>query len=257
MTYGFGITAHEDAPLVGELARLVEELGYDSFWVNGSPPEHALANLRAAADHCSLPIGVGVLPLTRISADQIVAAVTDLRLPQDRLLLGVGSGRTPGAVAEVRAAAHTIRKGLATRIVTGAVGPRMTRLGGEVADDVLFTWWPTGEIPRSRQLAEAGADAANRPVPRIASYIRCALLPQAAESLAAQAARYDANPRYADAFARNRVTAAETVVAGADGAELRPGIESRAAPLDVAIIRAITAGETFEELRAVAEAAAP
>ncbi len=254
---GFGIDATVPAGVAGEVAGRAEELGYTSFWVNGSPPRAALESLSAAAVTTHLDLGVGVLPLTERSVAEIIADVRALRLPVERLWLGIGSARVPGALDEVRGAAAAIRAELGARVATAAVGPRMTMLAGEIADAVLFTWWFAAEVERSRPLLEAGARRADRSAPPIASYIRCALLPAAADALAAKAARYAAIPRYAEVFARNGVTAADTVVTGTDGAGLAPGIAREEAVLDISIVRAITADDTMESIEALLEACAP
>ena len=257
MTRGFGIDATVSADVAGALAERVESLGYGSFWTNGSPASGAFDVLEAAANASDLDLGVGVLPLTGIQVDQIIEQVRTRDLPQDRLWLGIGSNRKPGALAEVRQACETLRAELDCRIVSGAVGPRMTQLAAEVADCVLFTWWPHNEIASSRQLvAEAAADAGLE-VPVIASYVRCALLPQAREAVKDKAERYAQIPRYAEVFARNDITAAESVVTGRDRDDLIERIEREEVVIDLPIIRAITAEDTVDSLSELAEATRP
>jgi len=243
--------------VAGGVAHRAEQHGYRSFWVNGSPPAKALESLEAAADSSGLDLGVGVLPLTAITAEEVVAEVRRLDLPQERLWLGVGSSRSPGALAEVRRATGIIRAELEVRVVAAAVGPRMTELAGEVADAVIFTWWPAAEVVNSRRLLEAAAERAGRTSPLVASYIRCALLPEAQAALQAKADAYAAIPRYAEVFARNQVRAEETVVTGADADELASGIEKEEQVLDTPIIRAITAEDTTGSISALLEACAP
>ena len=98
MTRGFGIDATVPFDVAMEVAGLVEQAGYGSFWVNGSPHEAALDIIEGALNKTSLDVGVGVFPLPKISATELVAEVTGRRLPQDRIRLGVGSGRRPGAL---------------------------------------------------------------------------------------------------------------------------------------------------------------
>lgn len=200
---------------------------------------------------------MGVLPLTKISAIDIVSQIRDLKLPEDRLLLGVGSSRAPGALAEVRAAVEFIRAETVVTVVTAAVGPKMTELAGEISDVVLFTWWVAPEVERSRSYLEVGAGRGDRPVPVIASYIRCALVPDAAEAVAERAAAYAAIPRYAKAFARAGIDAMDTVVTGSCAADLAPGIAREEGVLDLPIIRAITANESFSSFEPLIAAAAP
>lgn len=257
MRRGFGIDADVSAEVAAQVASRVESLGYGSFWVNGSPPDGALEILEAAARSSSLDLGVGVLPLTGIGIGDLIDEVKERSLPQERLWLGIGSNRRPGALEEVREAAGRIRSDLECKIVSGAVGPKMTRLAAEIADCVLFTWWPKNEVARSRQrVAEAAADV-GRVTPVIASYIRCALLPQAADAVEEKAARYQSIPRYAKVFARNDITAAESVVTGENRDELLGQIEREETVIDLPVIRAITADDSVESLIELAEACAP
>lgn len=257
MRRGFGIDATVDPEVAAALAGKVESLGFGSFWVNGSPPSGALDILEAAAGSSDLELGVGVLPLTNITTEEVIQEIRARDLPESRIWLGVGSNRKPGALAEVREACDTIRSQTDCHVVSGAVGPRMTQLAAEVADCVLFTWWPRNEVAHSRQMIDEAAADAGRGVPLIASYVRCALLPQAAEAVQEKAARYAAIPRYAEVFSRNRMTADEMVVTGTDRDELIERIEYEEVVIDMPIIRAITADDTIQALTELAEATRP
>ena len=256
MIRGFGIDATVAPGVAATVARRAEEAGYGSFWVNGSPPAAAIESLAAAAETSDLPLGVGVLPLTSIEVHEIVSEVRRVALPQNRLWLGIGSARSPGALTEVRRAVETLRTELDVTLVLAAVGPRMTELAGELADAVLFTWWPRDEVVASRRLLEIGATRVDRETPPVASYVRVALLPEAAAELADKADLYAAIPRYAAVFSRNDVEAADTVVTGGARADLLPGIERESEVLDVPIIRAI-AGDAAPSIIRLLEAAAP
>ena len=257
MRRGFGVDATISADVAADLAAKVESLGYGSFWTNGSPPSGALDILESAAVNSSLDLGVGVFPLTRIPVEEIIDEVRARGLPQDRLWLGVGSNRKPGALAEVREACDTLRSELDCHVVSGAVGPKMTQLAAEVADCVLFTWWPRNEVAHSRQLVDEAAADAGREMPVIASYVRCALLPQAREALEDKAERYAQIPRYAEVFERNDISAAESVVTGEDRNDLIERIEHEEVVIDLPIIRAITADDSLEALTELAEATRP
>lgn len=254
---GFAIDATIAPDVAAAVAVRAEEAGYASFWVNGSPHQGALDIIERAAVETDLDLGVGVFPLTKITAEDLVWEVTGRDLPQDRLWLGVGSGRSPGALAEVRRAVGTLRDDLDVRVVTAAIGPKMTTLAGEIADAVIFTWWIAAEVERSRGLLEQSASAAGRETPTVVSYIRCALLPQAAGAVAERAGFYDSIPRYREVFARNGLSAADTVVTGTSRAELLPGIEREASVLDVPVIRAIPDEDTLASLTDLVAACAP
>ena len=240
-----------------EVAVRAESAGYASFWVNGSPPYGALDIVEEAAQHTDLDLGVGVFPLTAITAEELISQIRQRGLPEDRLWLGVGSGRKSGALGEVRRAAGTVRTELDVRVVTAAVGPKMTELAGDIADAVVFTWWMASEVTRSRVLLDRSAAAAGRKTPTVVSFIRCALLPQAAAAIAERAAVYDAIPRYREVFARNQLAAADTVITGTSRAELLAGIEIEEAVVDHPVIRAITETATVEAIAELLTACAP
>jgi hypothetical protein len=257
MNRGFGIDASVPLDVAQEAASLVERAGYGSFWVNGSPHDGALDIIEGALSRTELDVGVGVFPLTHISADALVAEVRRRELPQKRLWLGVGSGRRPGALDEVREAAHTFREDLDVTVVTGAVGPRMLALAGEVADAVILTWSFATEAERARGLVADAAAAVGRDTPTVVSFVRCALLPQAEEAVSERARVYDAIPHYREVFARHGITATDTVVTGGSRAELLERIEAEESVLDLSVIRAIPAESTVESLSELVIACAP
>ena len=257
MNRGFGIDATVDPSVATDLAVEVESLGYGSFWVNGSPPDGAFEILDAVAAATGLDIGVGVLPLTVVGIDEIIGSVSDRAIPQDRLWLGVGSNRKPGALAEVSYACSEIRSRTNCRVVSAAVGPRMTQQAAEIADCVLFTWWPRSEVAKSRQLIDETAADAGTDVPLIASYVRCGLLPGAARAIEEKAARYASIPRYADVFARNDMRAEDTVVTGVDREQMLPKIEHEEVVIDLPIIRAITHDDSLDALVELATVCRP
>jgi len=257
MTRGFGIDASVPLEVALEVAGLVEQAGYGSFWVNGSPHDSALDIVEEALDRTGLDVGVGVFPLPKISADELVEQVKGRDLPQERLWLGVGSNRRPGALDDVRGAARTLRDGLDVVVTTGAVGPRMLALAGEAADAVILTWSFKAEVERARPIIEEAADKASRVPPTLISFIRCGLLPQATEAIEKRAAAYDAIPHYHEVFERNGVAAGDTVVTGRSREELLAGIEREESVLDLSVIRAIPAENTVESIAELVEACAP
>src|SRR4051812_48507995 len=92
---GFGVVAGLPGALLEDLARAAHELRYGAFWINdsGRPDADGLAGLAVvAAAAPALDLGVGVLPLDKRSAAEIVDEVGRLALPLDRLRLGIGSG---------------------------------------------------------------------------------------------------------------------------------------------------------------------
>ncbi|MDQ3227794.1 MAG: LLM class flavin-dependent oxidoreductase, partial [Chloroflexota bacterium] len=99
---GFGVAGALPLEIVRVLASAAEAAGYHTFWVNDTPQGDGLAALRAAADVTSdIRLGVGVIPLDRQPADVIARRVYELDLPQERLLVGIGSGNPKGGLARV------------------------------------------------------------------------------------------------------------------------------------------------------------
>ena len=257
MNRGFGIDASTPLDVALEVASLVERAGYGSFWVNGSPHDGALDIIGGVLERTDLDVGVGVFPLTKISADEVVAEVRERDLPQNRLWPGVGSSRKPGALEEVRRATHTIREELDVTVTTGAVGPKMLALAAEVADAVILTWSFAAEVEAARAILNEASHDVGREPPTVVSFVRCGLLPQAAEAIAERAAAYDRIPHYRKVFARHGITAADTVVTGTDRAELIEGIEAEETVLDLSVIRAIPAENNVASMAELVTACAP
>lgn len=255
---GFGIDATTPLEVVREVAAAAETAGYDSFWLNGSPPRGSMEAVAAAAEATSLPIGTGVLPFNRRSIEDLINDARELGIPAERFWMGIGwGGGASGALQTMQDAVQKLRSELGVTVMVGAVGPNMTRLAGEISEGVIFTWWFKEAIEDSRPLVEEGARRGNRETPPIVSYIRCALLPQAQTALDDVAGRYDAAPSFQRLFRAYGKRAHDTVVTGANAAELRPGIEREESVLDISIIRAITADESAASLLELLEACKP
>ena len=255
---GFGINATVPLDVVREVAREAEAAGYDSLWLNGSPPRGALEAVAAAASVTSLPLGTGVLPFNRRSLDLLIEDVRELDIPQDRFWMGIGWGGGPdGALDTMREAVDTIQDELDVKVLVGAVGPNMTRLAGEIGDGAIFTWWFKEAVEESRPLIAEGAARVDREALPVYSYIRCALLPQAHQALDDTANSYDAMSGFQRVFRAHGKRAHDTVVTGGNADELRSGIEREEAALDIAIIRAITADESAESILELLEACRP
>lgn len=253
---GFGVAGALDHGIAAELAVAAERAGYATFWVNDTPGGDGLASLAAAAAATTnIALGIGVIPVDRQPGEAIAGRVVDLKLPQERLWLGIGSGGlTNGARAAVRSAARTLRQKLTARVVIGALGPKMTGLGGQVADGVLLNWLTPSYLPRLAYIARSAAPAGS-PVPWIGAYVRVALAGPAESRLVEESARYASYPQYAAHFARMGVSAIETTVAG-DAESIRDRLHLFAGA-DEIVVRAIAADETLTSYLALLEAAAP
>jgi alkanesulfonate monooxygenase SsuD/methylene tetrahydromethanopterin reductase-like flavin-dependent oxidoreductase (luciferase family) len=255
---GFGVAGALPLDVIRTLAAAADAAGYHTFWVNDTPHGDGLAALREAADVTStIQLGVGVIPLDRQPADLIARRVRELALPQERLLLGIGSGNPIGGLVRVREGAETLEEQLEARIVIGALGLRMCALAGAAANGVLLNWLTADYVAPSAALVEEAAANAGRPRPLILGYVRTAYGPGAREVFAAEAGRYASYPAYAANFARMGTPADETAVTGDTPAEIQAGLAKFTSELDETVVRAITGEESAAAYLALLEAAAP
>jgi alkanesulfonate monooxygenase SsuD/methylene tetrahydromethanopterin reductase-like flavin-dependent oxidoreductase (luciferase family) len=257
MALGFALFAGTAAEVIGAAAREAEALGYSSFWVNHPGPTDGLAALaHAAGETRRIALGVGVIPLHTRGPESIVTGVRDTRLPLDRLLLGVGSPN-PKSLERVRTGVAALRAQLSTRIIVAALGPRMCRLAGEVADGVLLNWLTPEYARRSADIVREGAAAAGRPAPTIYAYVRLALGAAAGARVGEEADRYARIPAYAANFERMGVKPVDTAIAAQAPGAIRSALESWRDAVDEVVLRAITASDGLEETVALVRAAKP
>ena len=257
MALGFALFAGTAAEVIGAAAREAEALGYSSFWVNHPGPTDGLAALvHAAGETRRIALGIGVIPLHTRGPESIVAGVRDTRLPLDRLLLGVGSPN-PKSLERVRTGVAALRAQLSTRIIVAALGPRMCRLAGEVADGVLLNWLTPEYARRSADIVREGAAAAGRPAPTIYAYVRLALGAAAGARVVEEADRYARIPAYAANFERMGVKPVDTAIAVQAPAAIRSALESWRGAVDEVVLRAVTASDGLEETVALVRAAKP
>jgi alkanesulfonate monooxygenase SsuD/methylene tetrahydromethanopterin reductase-like flavin-dependent oxidoreductase (luciferase family) len=257
MGRGFALHAGVAPEVIREAAREAEAQGYDSFWVNYPGPIDGLAALAVAATETRrIALGVGVVPLHTHGPDRILADVRANALPVDRLLLGVGSPN-PGSLGRVRAGIAVLRAHLPARLVVAALGPRMCRLAGEVADGVLLNWLTPAHALASADWVRAGAAAAGRSTPRLAAYVRVAVGASGAARLDEEGRRYAAIPAYADHFARMGVPPVATAVAAPTAAAVSDALVPWEHVLDDVVVRAILERDTTDETLALIRAARP
>jgi alkanesulfonate monooxygenase SsuD/methylene tetrahydromethanopterin reductase-like flavin-dependent oxidoreductase (luciferase family) len=257
---GFGIPAQPDPLAVGLplLGAGLESLGYDELWSNDGRFGSGLATLAAALETTRrIDLCLGVAPLSDRTADDIASEVDRLGLPHDRLVLGVGTG-SGSSLAAVRDAVTALRRLLPdVRLGIAALGPGMCSLGGEIADLVLLNWAFPDRIAWARERIAAGAAAAERPVPRVAAYVRVALGPDAAARLAAEGDRYRARPRaYSRLFDAQQATERGVPGIAATGpADVAPMLAPYRAALDSCVVRALPAEAGAAGWLAIAAAA--
>src|SRR3954453_16459069 len=255
---GFGVAGALPHDVIRALAAAAETAGYHTFWVNDTPHGDGLAALRAAAEVTSgILLGVGVIPLDREPANEIARSVEELSLPQQRLIIGIGSGNPQGGLARVQEGAATLEERLEAPVVVGALGPNMCALAGKSSDGVLLNWLTAEYVAPSAAVVTAAARAAGRPRPLILGYVRTAFGPGAREVFAEEAGRYGSYPAYAANFARMGTPAEATAVIGDTAAEIQAGLASFTSELDETVVRAITGEESADAYMALLEAAAP
>lgn len=257
MGHGFALFAGTAPEIIQASAREAEALGYTSFWVNHPGSTDGLAALAPAARETRrIEIGVGVIPLHTRGPDRIVQGVQANALPLGRLLLGVGSPN-PGALGRVRAGIAELRSQLPVRLIVAALGPKMCRLAGEVADGVLFNWLTPEHARLSAEWVRVGAALAGRQPPRLFAYVRVALGSAACDRLAEEGTRYAAIPAYASHFARMGVKPEETAIAAQSADAIAPALGAWHGVVDDIVVRAITGRDTAEETLALVRAAGP
>lgn len=264
---GFGVAAAISPDVIKAAAQLAESLDYHSFWVNDTLNGDGLEALAGAASVTSnIKLGVGVIPLSRRPADQIVAQLRTLdgtgdgtvRLPLDRLWLGVGSGAGgQGAMKRTRDGLEKLNSDAHTTVFISALGPRMSQLAGELADGVLFNWLTPEFALTANDWVREGARNAGRQTPVLASYVRISLGDAGANRLAQEAGRYGGIPQYADHFTRMGVAPLEAGIRGQSADEIRQGLARWDGVLDEVVVRSITPNDTLEETLTLVRAAAP
>lgn len=241
---GFGISATPDLELAGTVAGSGEELGYSSVWTNDAPPGDGLVVAGAMlAATTAIRVGVGAVPCDRRPPAGVAEQLLAASLPLERLVLVVGSGGSR-SVEVVRQAVTELRDRLGAEVWVGvaAMGPRMCRLGGEIADLVLLNWMTPERIVWARRQVRQGATSRapglRAPEPELAGYIRVSLGQGAALRVGAEAARYGTMPAYAQNFSAMGV--ASVGVAAPDPSEAPSMLEPFEHVLDEAVVRPIS-----------------
>lgn len=236
-----GVAAAVGPALAARLAPAVEAAGFRGLWVNDTPGHDALEVLAAAARVTErLVLATGVLPVDRRTPGEILERIDGLTLPVERLVLGIGSGAGPaGALARVTDAAAALREGTTARVVVGALGPKMRRVGAEASDGLLLSWLTPDVAAAQAEETQAIASGTH-----VALYVRAATDPRAVARLADETRRYAGYPAYAANFARLGIAAHDTTV-GPDGAAERVAAYREA--VDEVVLRVITAHDEPDE----------
>src|SRR3984885_2098194 len=160
----------------GEAAKLVEDLGFGTFWLGGSPQLPALRPLLEATGR--LVVATGILNVWASEPERVAADFSELeaRFP-GRVLLGIGIGH-PEATSHYRsplAAMQAFLDGLdtaaapvpRTRRCLAALGPKMLELSAERSLGTHTYFVPVEHTRAARELLG--------PSPLLAPELACVL----------------------------------------------------------------------------------
>jgi alkanesulfonate monooxygenase SsuD/methylene tetrahydromethanopterin reductase-like flavin-dependent oxidoreductase (luciferase family) len=251
MDVGFGVSGDTQLEIIVSCARAAEAEGYDSFWVNSPRTVDPLPVLASCARETRrIRLCVGVIPLALRPAAEIAEAVEAAGLPPDRFVLGVGS-TPPAGLARARDGIGELHARLECPMVLGTIGPKMSRLAGEVADGVLFNWLTPAYAARLAERARSGGDV------RLIQYVRGALGAAGRATIVAEGKRYAVQPFYAVAFEQMGVQPVDTAVTGEGREDIQRGISQWNGVLDELVVRAVTPNETLQEYLDLVRAGAP
>jgi len=145
----------------GEAAALVQDLGFGTFWLGGSPRLPTLRPLLTGAD--KITVATGIVNVWQYDPADLAAEYAQLA-PEfgDRLLVGIGIGH-PEATSDYRhpmAAMRSFLDGLdrapeplpADHRCLAALGPKMLELAGARSRGTHTYFVPVGHTRSARQL---------------------------------------------------------------------------------------------------------
>ncbi|HEX6399506.1 MAG TPA: LLM class flavin-dependent oxidoreductase [Actinomycetota bacterium] len=199
---------------VAAIAREGEGLGYEAVFLPEIGARDTLATLAGLAGETSrLLLGTGVIPMRSRTPDlAAMAAATVQERSGGRHVLGVGTGgAAAGALDRLRTYVGAIRERLdgsplhlpaPVPIWVAALGPKATRLAGELADGVILNWCTPDRVAEARGAIRDAAAAAGRDpdAVTIAVYVRASFSDRVDEALLAAASEYVSYPAYARQF---------------------------------------------------------
>jgi hypothetical protein len=197
-----------------------------------------------------------VVALSEHSVGDVADRLRAVDLPHDRLILGVGSGAS-SSLDLVREGVVGLRGLLpAVPIAVAAVGPRMLRLAGQVADVVVANWALPDRLSIVRDRVREGALAAGRREPRLVAYVRTAIGPEAARRLRDSMDQYRAygGGHYARAFDEQPDALVGIAIESGDAAELAEALAPYRWVVSTVVVRGLPADDSVDSWLAVARA---
>lgn len=253
---GFGLAGESPLKTILSAASAAERAGYDSFWLSQPEDGSTLDTLESVARETHrIRLGVGAIPLTRLTPEGIAKKIRNLEFPLDRLRLGIGSGIGPQSLERLRHGVEELRRLSDIEIVVAPLGPKMCRLAGEVADVVLLNWLTPQYAETSNNWIRQGSSAAGRNMPVVASYVRCTLGPASQSRLEAECQRYGSFSHYAAHFERQKVQPIDTTIQARSTDELQQRLGQYERVLDHVVVRAVTKHDSPSEVLELIEGA--
>ncbi len=174
---GIGLGQELGLPPAGRdaLVAYAGERGYTSAWTNARETREPF-DACARWTHGGMTAGISVVPLDAWDTGELAEVTAKTARTAPGFVLGVGSGRAgPGALELVRSGIAELRQRVPdVPIYVGALGPRMLRLAGEMADGAALNWCSPERVQWSRERVAEGARRARRDpsAVRIVEYIR-------------------------------------------------------------------------------------
>jgi alkanesulfonate monooxygenase SsuD/methylene tetrahydromethanopterin reductase-like flavin-dependent oxidoreductase (luciferase family) len=257
-TRGFGLAGESPLETISIAAAAAEKAGYETFWLSQPREGSTLTKLDVVARSTrGIRLGVGAIPLTDLTPEEINRQIRERSLPLDRLRLGIGSGTGTGSLDRLRRGVDRLRSLANVEIVVAPLGPKMCRLAGELGDTVLLNWLtPTYAATSITGIREA-ASSAGRDIPVIAGYVRCAVGTSSRSRLEMECDRYGSFPHYAAHFERQGVRPIETTIHVEDSEQLQRRLHEYESVLDHVIVRAITPADEPSDVLALVDGAKP
>ncbi len=163
-----------------DLVRLGADLGYVAAWTPSRADAVAFERCRRWHGASGLAVGISAVPASgRPAAFYAEQARRTWEGTGGAFTLVVGSGSMEHPAVGMRAYLAELRELVPADLplYLAALGPRMLRLAGEVADGVSLNWCTAAQVAASRDVVATAAREAGRRMPSVVEYIRTAVDP--------------------------------------------------------------------------------